>query len=81
MKLATYLHLEQRLRMSRAILPLYPLDGVDRNNYHLYLLLALPSGIIFFGKQGSENSFRLAFTALATPCGVPIIHTDTYVRV
>jgi hypothetical protein len=59
MKLATYLYLEQRLRMSRAILPLYPLDGVDRNNYHLYLLLALPSGIIF-----SENMAAKTLSAL-----------------
>jgi hypothetical protein len=47
MKLATHLNLEQGLRMSGAILPLYPLDGVDRKNYHLYLLLALPREIIF----------------------------------
>ena len=82
MKLATHLHLEQRLRMIGAILPLHPLDGVDRKNYHLYLLLTLLSGIIFFfGIQGSENSFCLAFTALATSHGVPFIHTDTYVRI
>jgi hypothetical protein len=59
MKLATHFHLEQRLRRSRAILPLYPFDGVDRKNYYLYLLLALPSVIIFSENRTAKILFVL----------------------
>jgi hypothetical protein len=76
MQLTTHHHLEQRLRKSGAILPLYPLMVWTGKTLPLYLLLALLSELFFFfGIQDSVNSFRLAFTALATFLGVPIIHT------
>jgi len=50
--------------MSRAILPMYPLDGVNRENCHLHLLLALPIGFFFFVEKRAAKILSALFSQL-----------------